>query len=135
MGDHGDLADALEGEVPRGRGAEAVSRRPEPGHTLSLERTNDRVDGGLPAVLAVSAEPAFTIEVGARERVLGDRVALEEVWDDRAVAVAREVIGEKLQRSFCEIGSVWERGTRLALLLISGIPKTSERKRMTLSFG
>ena len=98
MRDDGDLARALESEVPRRRGSKAVPSRPDPGDPLRLERADDGVDGGLPAVGSVSPYPGSTVEVGAGHRVFGECVSLEKVGHDRAVAIPREVVDEELYR-------------------------------------
>lgn len=92
--DDGDCAPALEREMPHGRSPEAVARRPDPGHTLSLEGLDDGVYHGAPGVGTVLGYPGGAVKVlGGVE---APWVALEDVGHDCAITVACEVIGEKL---------------------------------------
>lgn len=113
VGDDGDLAEALKREVPGGRSSKAVSRRPDPGYALSLQRSDCVFNCRNPAVGAVTGNPSCAIEVGATYRVRGARVPLEEIWNYRTVAVAREVVGKQLsQRSVVNLDCVQPEGNR-----------------------
>ena len=135
MRDDRDFGDTVEGEMPGRRGTKTVSRRPDPGYSLGLKRRDSVLNCGDPAVGAVAGHPSFAIEVCTPNCVCRTRVALKEVWDDCAVAIAGEAVGEQLSQEGVVSFIVWNLIARLTLLLINGIPKTSVRKRTTLSLG
>ena len=130
MRDDGRDGDALAREVERGRSAVAVTCGSDARHALRLERRDDLVEVLPPDVLAVAPDPGADVEVPGRvERVLRDGVAAKVVRDDRAVAVAREVVRKQLARRCQQIDGGG--GSRRTLLLLRAIPNTSVRKRTT----
>ena len=82
-------------EVERGARAEAEPDRGERGHALRLERADDVARDARDALRVVLPEPGGEVERARVERVLGERVALEEVGEDDLEAVARVVVREE----------------------------------------
>ena len=103
MRDDGDLARALQCEVPRRLSTEAVASSRDPCDAFCLEGSDDAVYNGLPGLGAVSSEPGGNVEVLAVHGILGGGLAVEDVRHDRAEAIPRKVIDKDL--SECLSGS------------------------------
>ena len=82
----------------RGR-AIAVRSRPDASYAPFFQSDDDLVDDGPPRIVAVSREPAGTVEfitVLGQHCVLRDGITLEVVRHDAPVAVAGDVIDKEL---------------------------------------
>ena len=89
--------DTLAREVERGRSAVAVACGSDARNALCLESRHDLVEVLLPDILAMAPDPGADVEVArCVECVLRDGVTAEVVRDDRAVAVACEVVSKQL---------------------------------------
>lgn len=129
------MALVLERQVECGRGAEAEPRRAEARHAFLLESLDDGVERSHPRIGAMLGDPELTVKAWVSK--VDDGVAVKDVGHDGLEAVPRKIVCQKLRR--CEYGRMdaveAAMHARRTLLLTKGIPKTSVRKRTTLSLG